>query len=52
MEDFTYNIIAVLENISEEIYEDPNSFSIFFIYLSKICEKESMIKHARNLLQN
>jgi hypothetical protein len=37
IEVFTYKIIANLEHLSEEIYEEPNSYNIFFIYMSKLC---------------
>ena len=52
VEELTYHILATLENISDEIYEDPHAFNIFFIYLSKMCEKEGIIKHVKQLLKN
>lgn len=36
----TYKIIAELQNISEEIYKTPNCKTIFFIYLTKLCEEK------------
>lgn len=52
IESFTYKFIASLEHLSEEIYEEPNSYNIFFIYMSKLCEKQEMIQHAKHLLHN
>lgn len=52
IESFTYKFIASLEHLSEEIYEEPNSYNIFFIYMSKLCEKQEMIHHAKHLLHN
>lgn len=48
----SYQTLARVESVSSQIYHTNNSETIFFLYITKLCEKEKFIKKARRLLQD
>lgn len=48
----SFKIIISLELLSEQIYQEINKQTIFFLFLIKLCEDKYIIEHVQKLLSN
>lgn len=48
----SYQILARVESVSSQIYHTNNSETIFFLYITKLCENQKFIKKVKRLLED